>query len=90
VEGALTNILEYHSCRQSLQEIMVRARDTAPARYVEAVATIRILRHFQSSIQATKVMSFLLTLENAELITNGDSVLSEIKPFDRDQLVEYG
>jgi hypothetical protein len=39
-------------------------------------------------------MPFSLTRENVELFTtdktdNADSVLSEVKPFDRDQLAEY-
>jgi hypothetical protein len=39
-------------------------------------------------------MSFSLTRENVELFTtdktdNADSVSSEVKPLDRDQLVEY-
>jgi hypothetical protein len=49
---------------------------------------------FNNSVHATKAVSFSLTLGNVQPIAtdkadNGDSVLSEVKPFDRDQLVEY-
>jgi hypothetical protein len=73
---------------------MVRAKYTAPTRYYEAITITLVLRPFNISIHATKAMSFSLALENVELFItdktdNGDSVLSEVKPFDRDQLVEH-
>jgi hypothetical protein len=74
---------------------MVRAKYTAPTRHVEATTMTLVLRPSKVFIRTTKAVSFSLTFGNVQPITtdktdNGDSVLSEIKPFDRDQLVEYG
>ena len=78
-----------------MQELMVWAKYTAPTRHVEAITITLVLRSSKIFIRTTKAVSSSLTFGNVQPITtdktdNGNSDLSEVKPLDRDQLVEYG